>query len=51
LPGNAGAFGSWTAAPSTACKAGDWRAFLAAGLEDSDRDAIRTAERSGRLLA
>jgi putative transposase len=28
----------------------DWRAFLATGLDDQDRDAIRTAERTGRLL-
>ena len=27
----------------------DWRAFLEAGLDEPDRDAIRTAERSGRL--
>ncbi len=27
----------------------DWRAFLDAGLDDDDRDAIRTAERTGRL--
>lgn len=27
----------------------DWRAFLDAGLRDEDREAIRTAERSGRL--
>jgi putative transposase len=26
----------------------DWRAFLDAGLPDDDRDAIRTAERTGR---
>ena len=28
----------------------DWRAFLDAGLDDADRDAIRTAERTGRLI-
>jgi putative transposase len=28
----------------------DWRAFLDGGLADADRDAIRTAERSGRLV-
>jgi len=28
----------------------DWRAFLAAGLADEERDAIRAAERRGRLL-
>jgi REP-associated tyrosine transposase len=28
---------------------GDWRAFLDAGLDEDDRDAIRNAERSGRL--
>ena len=28
----------------------DWRGFLAAGLADEERDAIRAAERSGRLL-
>jgi putative transposase len=27
----------------------DWRAFLDAGLDEEDRDAIRTAERTGRL--
>src|SRR5688572_11533990 len=27
----------------------DWRAFLDAGLADEDRDAIRAAERTGRL--
>jgi putative transposase len=27
----------------------DWRAFLDAGLDDDDREAIRTAERTGRL--
>lgn len=27
----------------------DWRAFLDAGLSDEDREAIRTAERTGRL--
>jgi putative transposase len=27
----------------------DWRAFLDAGLEEDDREAIRAAERSGRL--
>jgi putative transposase len=27
----------------------DWRAFLDAGLDDEDRDAIRKAERTGRL--
>lgn len=27
----------------------DWRAFLDSGLDDEDRDAIRTAERTGRL--
>jgi len=27
----------------------DWRAFLDAGLRDEDREAIRTAERTGRL--
>jgi putative transposase len=29
----------------------DWRAFLDAGLDAEDRDAIRAAERSGRLPA
>jgi putative transposase len=29
----------------------DWQAFLAAGVEEVERDAIRTAERTGRLLA
>jgi putative transposase len=28
----------------------DWGAFLGAGLDDADRDRIRMAERSGRLL-
>lgn len=28
----------------------DWRAFLDAGLDGADREAIRTAERTGRLL-
>lgn len=28
----------------------NWRDFLDAGMEDSDREAIRMAERSGRLL-
>jgi putative transposase len=28
----------------------NWRAFLDAGLDDADHEAIRTAERSGRLL-
>ena len=28
----------------------DWRSFLDAGIDDADREAIRTAERSGRLL-
>ena len=28
----------------------DWRDFLAAGLADEERDAIRAAERRGRLL-
>ncbi len=27
----------------------DWRAFLDSGLDDEDRDAIRAAERTGRL--
>jgi hypothetical protein len=27
----------------------DWRTFLAAGLDEDDRDSIRAAERSGRL--
>jgi putative transposase len=27
----------------------DWRAFLDSGLDDEDRDSIRTAERTGRL--
>ena len=27
----------------------DWRAFLGEGLDEDDREAIRTAERSGRL--
>jgi putative transposase len=29
---------------------GDWRTFLDAGIDDREREAIRTAERSGRLL-
>jgi putative transposase len=28
----------------------DWRAFLDAGIDDADCEAIRTAERTGRLL-
>jgi hypothetical protein len=27
----------------------DWSAFLDSGLDDEDRDSIRTAERTGRL--
>jgi hypothetical protein len=27
----------------------NWRTFLGSGLDDADRDAIRIAERSGRL--
>ena len=27
----------------------DWRAFLDAGLDAADRDAIRAADRTGRL--